>query len=216
MIRINLLPVRQSRRQEAAKRELILLGVGAGLVLFVCAVLYILVLARVNEVRSDTARVERQLEELRAMAAKVDELSKVNEELKRKLAIIDELQKNRVGPVHLLDEVSAATPEKLYLTSLKERDGKVNLAGYAASNEIISQFLINLEKSPWFDEVILIIIEQQKKDGLNLRSFQITARIVVPSDKDEKAAATEGGELIPSEGEQPLDAPPPPAAADAE
>lgn len=206
MIRINLLPVRHSRRQEAAKRELVLLGVGAAIVAFVCAVVYILLVARVNEVRAENVRVEKELEELKATAAKVDELARVNEELKRKLAIIDDLQKNRVGPVHLLDEVSTATPEKLYLTSLKQKEGKIEVSGYSASNEIISQFLLNLEKSDWIDDVYLNIIEKQTKDGFALRSFQITARMVVP---DPNAAASPPEKsTLPPEEDTPVGAPP--------
>jgi type IV pilus assembly protein PilN len=189
MIRINLLPARQSRRQEAIRRELLLLAIGGGAVLFLCATLFILVLARVNEVKSENAQLEKDLENLKTVVARVDEVERINQELKKKLAVIAELQKKRVGPVHLLDELAEATPEKLYLKSLKEKDRKIDLAGYAASNEVISQFLINLEKSDWFDDVYLLGINQETQNGFNLKGFQITARMVVPEEKRQKTGA---------------------------
>lgn len=191
MIRINLLPVKVSRRQEAVKRELLLGGIGLVGVLIVCVLLQLLLVAKVNEVRSANAAIEKDLENLKAIVARVDEIEKFNQELRRKLAVIEELQANKIGPVHLLDELSAATPEKLYLRNLSEKQKKLNITGYASSNEVISQFLINLEKSEWFDEVFLISIDQQDVEGFNLKSFEITARMVVPSigDAEEKKDA---------------------------
>ncbi len=181
MIRINLLPVRISRRQEAVKRELILGGIGLAFLFAICLVLYLLVAASNNEVRAQNVQLEKDLENLKAIVARVDEIEKFNQELRRKLSVIEKLQENKVGPVHLLDELSSSTPEKLYLRSLQERQKKITLVGSAASNEVISQFLINLEKSVWFDEVYLMSIDQEEVGGFNLKSFQITARMVVPS-----------------------------------
>lgn len=208
MIKVNLLPVRVSRRQEAVKKELVLGGIGLALVLLLCTVLYVLLAANVNDVRAENSRLEKDLENLKAIVARVDEIEKFNEELKRKLAVIDELRANKVGPVHLLDELSNATPEKLYLRSMKEKQRKITLSGLASSNEVIAQFLQNLEKSDWFDEVYLNGIAQQNIGGLNLKEFEVTARLVAPAEKARRRAATQAplgvtGTGEPTEGGEP-------------
>ena len=200
MIRINLLPVKVSRRQEAVKRELAVGGIALAIIALFCAVFYVLLAAKVNEVRADNTRLERDLENLKAIVARVDEIEKFNEELRRKLSVIEGLRTNKVGPVHMLDELSAATPEKLYLRSLKERQKTMRIEGYAASNELISQFLINLEKSEWFDEVFLVGIDQDQVNGINLKSFEITARMSVPASMSASTHTIKPKPTEPAEG----------------
>lgn len=213
MIRINLLPVRVSRRQEAVKKDLIIGGLGLAVVLLICAVLYILLAAQVNEVAAENSRLQKDLENLKAIVARVDEIEKINQELERKLAVIDDLSRNKVGPVHLLDELSTATPEKLYLKSLREKAKKITIQGYAASPEVISQFLTNLEKSEWFDDVFLMNIEEQAIGTFKLKFFEITARMVVVDEKAKKAEGDKAEDDLTGDAEKPRTPPAPAAAA---
>ena len=100
---------------------------------------------------------------------------------------LDELQKqqqqlkaSKSGPVHMLDELSMATPEKLQLQQIDEQSRRLQLTGVAVSNEVISQFLTNLEQSEYFDDVFLNAIDQVDEDGVKLKNFSISARLVVP------------------------------------
>lgn len=185
MIRINLLPVLQSKRVEAVKRELILGGLGAAVVAGICAAMFIVVQAQVSDMRAQNKQLEDDIANLKSIVARVDEIDTLKQELQRKLDVIGQLKKNKTGPVHMLDELSNATPEKLTLEELQESGGRLTLEGYAVSNEIISQFLSNLEQSEWFDEVFLIEIDQDEKNGYKIKQFSVTARLVVPKDEDE-------------------------------
>jgi len=202
MIRINLLPVRTSRRLEAVKQELILGGVGIGLLVVICAVVFMFQSARANDLRRTNSRLQEDLDNLRLIVARVDEVEKINEELRRKLSVIGNLQASKTGPVHILDELSAATPEKLYLLDLKQEGAKIDLTGNAASNEVISQFLINLEKTAWFEDVYLISIDQLKLNEYDLKHFEVSARIVVPA-PDATASAEKPASQPPAGEEDP-------------
>lgn len=191
MIRINLLPVRTSRRLEAVKQELILGGIGIGLLAILCGVVFMFQSAQANELRRANARLQEDLDKLRLVVARVDEVEKINDELRRKLSVIGNLQASKTGPVHMLDELSAATPEKLYVTTLNELAGSLRLAGNAASNEVISQFLINLEKTNWFEDVYLISIDQVQVNEYDLKNFEVSARVIVPSVTKDEATGDE-------------------------
>ncbi len=192
MIRINLLPIRTSRRLEAVKQELILGAVGIAILLVICGVVFMFQSAKANEFRRANAQLQEDLDNLRLVVARVDEVEKINDELRRKLSVIGGLQASKTGPVHMLDELSAASPEKLYLTTLEEENGRLSLEGQAASNEVISQFLINLEKSDWFDDVYLISIDQQSVGEFNLKNFQVSARVIVPTAESPESGRAEG------------------------
>ena len=184
MIRINLLPVRESRRLEAVKRELILGGLIGFVAAGVCGAMFIVVQAQVSDMRAENAQLQQEIDNLKAIVARVDEVDKLKKDLRKKLDVISQLKRSKHGPVHLLDELSNATPEKLTLTGLKEDNRNLSIVGIAVSNEVISQFLSNMEQSDWFDDVYLIEIDQDEKKGYKLKTFSITARLIVPGNED--------------------------------
>lgn len=191
MIKINLLPVKATRRQDAVKRELVLGGVGMVGLLAVCGVAYVIVGARVSDLKAENAQLNKDIDNLKAIVARVDEVDKLKQDLQKKLDVIGQLKANKQGPVRMLDELSDATPEKLQLTGLKENNRQLNLVGLAVSNEVISQFLSNLERSDWFTDVYLVGIDQVEEEGYKLKEFQVTARAIIPSFKKAAPAAEE-------------------------
>ncbi len=180
MIRINLLPVRVSKRQEAVKRELAIGAVGLSVMLLACGAVYIMIQAQVSDLKAVNVQLQQEIDNLKAIVARVDEVDKLKQDLRKKLDVIQQLKRSKHGPVHLLDELSNATPEKLTLTELKEENRNLSITGIAVSNEVISQFLSNMEQSEWFDDVFLIEIDQDEQDGYKLKTFSITAKLVVP------------------------------------
>lgn len=189
MIRINLLPVRESRRLESVKRELAFGGLVAVVLLAACVAAFVLIQARVSDVKARNAVLEQEIKNLKAIVARVDEVDALKQELQKKLDVIGELKTNKKGPVHMMDELANATPEKLTITGLQERNRQLTMVGYAVSNEVISQFLSNLEQSDWFEDVYLIEIDSSEIDGYTVREFSVTARLVV----SRKKAAEETG-----------------------
>ena len=179
MIRVNLLPLRSSKRQESVRNEVVFAGlVGAALV-GMLLVLHVLVLARVSSARSDNAALKDEIARKQAIVAEVDEAEKIKGDLQRKLGVIAQLKTNKGGPVHMLNELAQATPEKLQLTSLDQSGETVKLVGVAVSNEVISEFLSRLEQSAYFTDVYLNEIDQVDKKGVKIKSFSLTARLVV-------------------------------------
>jgi type IV pilus assembly protein PilN len=184
MIRINLLPLRHSRRQEQVRNEILVAAAGLAVMCVGMSVLYIIVSAQLSTARAENEKLQSQINQTKETVALVDEQERMQEDLQTKLAVIKRLKANRVGPVHMLDELSQATPEKLQLTAVEEKQSKVSLVGVAVTNEVISEFLRNLEESVYFNEVYLNAIDQTEAGGVKLKEFSITARLVVPGIDD--------------------------------
>jgi type IV pilus assembly protein PilN len=203
MIRINLLPVRVSRRAEAVKTELIIAGLVCGALVLMMLIAHVAISARVNNVRAENNALKTEIEQKQQILNKVRELEKVAQEVQQKLSVIKQLKARKTGPVHMLDQLAIAAPEKLQILSLQEKKGKVDIEGLAVNNEIISQFLSNLEQSEYFENVYLNSIEQEDERGVKLKSFSISAKLVMPGleelapaaapAKDGKAPAAGGG-----------------------
>jgi type IV pilus assembly protein PilN len=185
MIKINLLPVRISKKVEALKQELIYAALAVAAVLVLCLVVGIYQAATVSDAKARLAALEKEITALKADADRVDEIAKIREDLSAKLAVIGDLKKSQSGPVHLLDELAESAPEAVSLTQLSEVRGKLELKGIAQSNEVVSQFLTNMERSDWLDQVYLVGIDSVDKDGKKYKTFEITAQVSPPKTPEE-------------------------------
>jgi type IV pilus assembly protein PilN len=213
MIRINLLPVRQTRKLEAARIELSLALVGGFLVVLLCGATWGFFTYQLSATRDENGALQAEIDRLAADVAKVDEMEKFKAELERKLAVIQELRDKKSGPVHMLDELTTAAPEKLFLTEVEEKGGEVRVTGVSVSNDVISNFLRALDDSPYFEQVYLQDIEAmapEKNLSITLKSFKLTARLVTPSAA--KTAAVKGA----GEGSVPVPVTPVPSTPGAE
>lgn len=185
---INLLPKRHTRRQEAMRKEINKAGAG---VLFICLLLGIIHFYYMNletTAANSNNMLQGQITQNQQDVDRVTALEAEKAALGEKLEAIDRLKLAKVGPVHMLDELSNAAPEKLQVLELSETAGRVKLEGVSASNQQISKFLSNLDSSPYFSDVYLNSIEQDEKNGVQLKAFSITARLIVnPIQEDEEA-----------------------------
>jgi type IV pilus assembly protein PilN len=179
MVRINLLPVRVSKKKEAGKQQLVLFAL-----VVVLAVIgnYVWSSARA----SDLAARERKLASTKAEIAQLDriigEVKNVRDQqqaLREKLAVLAQLKQGRAGPVRMLDELATLTPKRLWLAKFEEKGGAVTLTGKAASLDDVSSFMTALKGSTHFRNVELAGTSAKGADKeLRLVDFSLTANVV--------------------------------------
>lgn len=199
MIRINLLPVKKSKKREAAQQQFIFAGIGLLALLLVCYYSYQDLNSQISERTSKNASLQAEVDSLKQATAAVQELEKKKALLEQKLGIIETLYSNKTGPVHMLDDIASTIPEKVWLSSVDETQKKVKLLGVALSNEVIADFISKLEESPYFSEVTLLSTEQKEKEGLKLKDFSLTAS-VTSEDKKASTATQEGTTSVATPG----------------
>jgi Tfp pilus assembly protein PilN len=109
--------------------------------------------------------------------------------LQQRVALIEELRKGQSGPVHLLDEVSRALPERLWLTQLQQVEGDLRIEGRATSLTALSDFVGNLESSGYFARPVEILDSQVEAQPAQVQAaggpgdvvkFTVKAQFVMP------------------------------------
>lgn len=183
MIRINLLAVERERTKRravipAAHRvtiaaSLILIGT----VLFVGWWFWSLHQAS-QKVDEDIARGEAETQQLRAVLAQVQRFEARKAQLQQRVTLIEHLRRGQAGPVHALDELSKAIPERLWLTEVSEKGTVFTLTGMTTSLTGLSDFVANLESSTWFSKPVDIIDSQVQRGekGADGDMFKFTVR----------------------------------------
>jgi type IV pilus assembly protein PilN len=160
MVRINLLPVKRSKKRDAATRELAIGGSILGVVLISLYVWYAVMESKLQAVNTTIARTTAEIKRIEQDIVKVDEFKRNKRELEQKLAVIEDLKAKKTGPVKLLDELALNLPKRVWLTSFEEKGGAMLMEGGAADNDELSDFLSYLTKrTKYFSGVQLLYSE---------------------------------------------------------
>ncbi|NJC89373.1 MAG: fimbrial protein [Desulfuromonas sp.] len=180
MIRINLLPVKAAQKKEKLKGQLFAALAAVIVTLVLCALAYMQLLNWVREAKDSVEQKKNEIVQLNKTIGEVDAFKKRQADLQGKLDVLDKLEKSRLGPVLILDELYKALPEKLWLEGFKESGGKITLAGVATNEETVAVFMRNLEISNLFAQVALGGVQQMDKDGVKLHKFDLTCQVEAP------------------------------------
>lgn len=183
MIHINLLPIRASQKKDKLRGQLLVMLLALILTAGACGVVYSSLNSQVNEMKAEIVRKEQRLQSLKKTLGEVAEFKKKKEELVGKLDILDKLKQAKSGPVHLLDQLSQSLSEKLWITAFKESGGAITLSGLAFNEEMVAQFLKNLEASPNYKNVELQVIEQATQSGVRVNKFNVVAKVEASAGK---------------------------------
>jgi type IV pilus assembly protein PilN len=182
MIRINLLPYRESRKKESILRQINIFLV-VFFIVFVVLLYYSIWLGnKIEDLNTKIQNTKTLLTQAETQAKKVDQIKNELEKLGHKIDVIKNIEMNRRAPVLLLENMTKMVAEatsdnkpvkRLWFTDFEESGGKVNIKGIALDNKTIADFMSRLEDSKLYKNVNLKTITQQKVNKLNLKKFQI-------------------------------------------
>lgn len=204
MIRINLLAegkrpaaVRKARKPATSFLE----GENIALWLLLATVLLVGVLpsavwwwmksSEVESNRQQIAAAQREVDELAAIIKEVEEYKAKQAELEHKIAVINDLRRNQRGPVQVMDAISRALPELLWIDRMSMNASQISLSGRAFNPNAIAAFGENLDQVPEFQEPILQDMRAQGEVYTYSLVFNYSFRL--PSEEEEPVAETAGG-----------------------
>ncbi len=176
MIRINLLPDRQTQKRQTIQQQL-LGALGAVIIVVLGCIFWVAVVSgEVDERRKGIKERQEEMRQLDKIIGEVNEFNTKKEELKSKLEIIEKLRKGKTGPVRALDDLATEIPNRVWLTKMTEKNGSVVLEGLAVDPEDVSAFMKSLQKSKYFSGITLHSTEDVNK-GAVLYKFRITCAV---------------------------------------
>lgn len=144
---------------------------------------------------SDIAAAERETARLKTILTQVAQFESQKQQLQQRVSLIEELRKGQTGPVHLVDQLSRAMPEMLWLTSLSQDGGEITVDGRCTTLTALSDFVSNLERSGYFRRPVEILdsqVEQVTGSSAELIKFQLRATFALPGTEPQPKAAAAG------------------------
>lgn len=106
---------------------------------------------------ADIAAAEREDAQIAGVLQQVRTFAAQRQQLEQRVALIGELRQGQFAPVHMIDQVSRALPDGMWLTRLQQAGDDVTLEGECLSLTALSDFVGNLEASRYFRRPVDII-----------------------------------------------------------
>ena len=162
MIRINLLT---EARAAAAKKKgpalptgaklnnLLLIG-GVALGLIYIGVMALILTGQRRRLDEEIGKAKEEVARLKSIIDEVKGYEDKKRSLEEKIALINNLKTNQKGPVRLMDEISKALPDLVWLTEMSIQGDQLTLKGKTLSPNAVATYLENLKKSPYFAEPV--------------------------------------------------------------
>ena len=159
MPRINLLPWRDELRTKRRNQFFIGLGAAVGAAGLVILASNFVMDGVISSQKARNKLLEDEIALLDERIAEILDLEAKKERLLARMEIIEQLQRSRPEIVHIFEELVRTLPDGVRLTAVKQSGKRVEIRGDAESNTRVSAFMRNLDKSEWFTQPDLEIVE---------------------------------------------------------
>lgn len=171
MVKINLLPWRETQRKEKQQRFLILLTCSLIIVLSIFVLIHICIanqqsfqIQRNTMLKNEISIQDKNIFAMNILEAKTNQIiSKIN--------YINIVQKTRLDTLDLLNQLAVDMPSTVFLTKLTRIDREIIIEGKTQSSGALSEFMQQIENEALFQ---VPIIEKMKiPDDVSIENIKI-------------------------------------------
>ena len=177
MIRINLLPHRQLKREQRKKQMAVGAGIAVAIGLVVGLLGHTYLSGRVDTQRMRNAYLAEETKKLDAQIEKIKAIKEQTADLMARKQVVEGLQTNRAESVHLIDQLVRQLPEGVWIKTVKQTGQVVNIVGYAQTNGRISTLMRNLDSSEWLEKPELVEIKAVALNNNPISEFGMNVRV---------------------------------------
>ena len=176
MIKINLLGsqrAKKTKKKVALESQLIWGGLLSLFLILAWFIGWRLLDNKVVHLQAEKTMASSELALLKTQVKEVENYEADKRMVREKIEIIQQLRKNQSMPVYLLSEISKRLPDRVWLISLSEKSGMVDLSGKATTNSEIVDFINNLKAASSFKDVQILESRQKKEGDITIYSFRL-------------------------------------------
>ncbi|MBD3414450.1 MAG: hypothetical protein GF421_08480 [Candidatus Aminicenantes bacterium] len=189
MIRINLLKPGKKEVSEAAaapepelkeKRSQLPYMLIFLLVIILIGALFLIQKRELDNERAllEDAKAEKQ--SLQYVIQALEDLEQQKQILTRKINLISRLKSRQGVGVIIMDELSQNLPDWVWLTEVDFEQFNIHITGKSLSNNLIADYISNLEESRYFNNVDLIASTLRETQNNRYLEFSLNAEFVFP------------------------------------
>ncbi|MEN8223564.1 MAG: PilN domain-containing protein [Acidobacteriota bacterium] len=156
------------------------------LTFFIIGGMYFLQSNKLTDVKNNLEERRARLVELEDVLQTLKTLENTKKILKNKVDIIQSLNSRKQVAVKMMDQLSRALPEMVWLSNMKFNNNTVSLVGSALSNNLVADFINNLKSTNYFSNIKFKDSIRKKKSGVDVFDFRLNCTFSDPTKKKGK------------------------------
>lgn len=189
MIRINLLKPEKkdieevpaiSPSEKKKERKIPPSGLLFPLLVVIIFLLFFIQKGAMNKEKNLLSQAQEEKKQLQDVLVKLEKLEEQKSLFEKKINLINQLKSHQEVAVKIMDELSKNIPDWVWLTETNYDDQTVEIKGNALSNNLIADYIFNLENSRYFNNVNLISSFQKATRNSQYLEFSLTAQYFLP------------------------------------
>jgi len=158
--------------------------VGASaLIVFIIGGLYLLQSNKLDNTEKLLVERRARLTELEDVLQTLKMLENTKKILKNKVEVIQSLKARKKIVVKMMDQLSLALPEMVWLKSANFNNNNLIISGSALSNNLVADFMNNLKSTGYFKNVTFKDSVPKTKSGIDVFSFRLNCTFSDPLKK---------------------------------
>ncbi|MCK5220609.1 MAG: PilN domain-containing protein [Candidatus Aminicenantes bacterium] len=175
----------ESFADEAREQQVSVPAIIGALVLtvFIIGGMYFLQTNKLSDVKKFLEVRKARLTELEDVLQTLKVLENTKKVLKNKVDIIQSLNARKQVAVKMMDQLSRALPEMVWLSNMKFNNNTLSLKGSALSNNLVADFINNLKSTNYFKNIKFKDSIRKKKSGVDVFDFRLDCTFSDPSKK---------------------------------
>jgi type IV pilus assembly protein PilN len=175
MIKINLLPYREKAKKANLQHQIIILSGTLGLFLLIVIAVHLYFGMSISSLETKIREADAKLVVLNKKVGDIEGFKRDKKELEQKLGVINSLEKNRLFPVRMLDELNLLVPSKeAWLEKITQKGQELRIEGVAVDNGTVARFMKSVEKAGFVQSVELVVSKEKEVVGVKLQQFILT------------------------------------------
>jgi type IV pilus assembly protein PilN len=175
MIKINLLPYREKAKKENLQRQIVILSATLALFFLMIISVQFYFSMSIRGLENKIRAADAKLVVLNKKVGDIEGFKRDKKELEQKLGVINSLERNRLFPVRVLDELNLLVPSKeAWLEKITQMGQELRIEGMARDNGTVARFMKSLEKARFVQSVELVVSREKELAGVKLQQFILT------------------------------------------
>ncbi len=148
---------------------------------------YVVWKGQINDLNDKIEEARAEVKRLEGVIKLNEELQKKRQLLKRKIEVIESLKRNQNLPVTMMDQISANLVDLVWFDNLKVAGRRIVIQGRAQTHYAVASLIRNLERSPYFEQIVPDSIREQG----GLQVWSLSFDFVIPSREQPAAQVSE-------------------------